>query len=128
MTHARTLPKTSLPTRPWRPLPIAQGLAVPPKGTPCCYLIHFAVPFHHARHYLGFTYHLRGRLYQHLGGVARHGAHLLAAVSAVGIKWAVVRLWVGVDPDMERELKAQHNAARFCPVCRRNAAPDHPWF
>lgn len=86
---------------------------------PTVYLIHFAEPFHHARHYLGFTggtsaAGLRRRLARHRAG---RGARLLAALKAAGIGWECVRVWPGFDRAAERKLKKRKGAAGLCPVC-----------
>lgn len=82
------------------------------------YLIHFFEPLAHARHYVGYTESaktLDARLEHHKTG---NGSRLMAAVSKAGIEWTVVRTWKGGDRNFERWIKDQHNAARFCPVCR----------
>lgn len=77
------------------------------------YLIHFARPYEHARHYIGWTENLPFRLAHHRAG---SGSRLLAAVSAAGIDFQVVRTWPGADRRFERRLKAKA-ATRWCPVC-----------
>ena len=82
------------------------------------YLIHFARPYHHARHYVGCTHDLSQRLLLHRTG---KGAKLLRAVMRAGIPFEVVRTWEGYR-DKESELKAQKNAPRYCPVCLQREA------
>jgi predicted GIY-YIG superfamily endonuclease len=82
------------------------------KGT--VYLIHFDVPFRHARHYTGWASDLDARLALHAAG---HGARLLAVIREAGINWKVARTWVGVDRNFERSLKKQGGASRRCPLC-----------
>lgn len=77
------------------------------------YLIHFAEPYEHARHYVGWTQNLPWRLGHHRAGT---GSRLMAAVSKAGIDWAVVRTWPGASRSFERRIKAKA-AARWCPVC-----------
>lgn len=78
------------------------------------YLIHFAWPFHHARHYLGWTgYDLDQRLAHHRSG---HGARLLQVITDAGIPFEMVRTWCGPRA-LERRLKDEHHAPRLCPVC-----------
>lgn len=77
------------------------------------YLIHFDRPYHHARHYLGWTQYLDARLAHHQAG---NGARLMAAVSAAGIGWRVVQTWKG-DRNLERRIKNCHGLAQCCPVC-----------
>lgn len=79
------------------------------------YLIHFDRPYRHARHYLGFASDLQARLAQHRAG---NGARLLQVVTRAGIGWALARTWPG-GRDVERQLKRQKDAPRFCPICRQ---------
>jgi predicted GIY-YIG superfamily endonuclease len=79
------------------------------------YLLHFARPYRHARHYLGFAEDLEQRLAQHRAG---RGARLVQVVLGAGIGFEVARTWKG-DRRLERRLKNQRNApARLCPICR----------
>ncbi|MFG1999727.1 hypothetical protein ACGFNU_11325 [Spirillospora sp. NPDC048911] len=92
-----------------------------PEAFPLCracragvvYLLHFAQPYKHARHYIGWTRDLAGRLAQHEAG---SGARLLQVVNDAGIEWRLARLWPG-DRRRERALKRQGGAARCCPLC-----------
>lgn len=81
------------------------------------YLIHFDEPYYHARHYLGYSADLEGRIRSHR---LSRGAKLLRAVNAAGIGWQVVRVWEG-GYDLEQMLKAWHNAPRLCPICQQQA-------
>jgi predicted GIY-YIG superfamily endonuclease len=77
------------------------------------YLIHLDKPFHHARHYVGFSDDVFRRLCEHKLG---QGSKLLRAVNDAGIGWHVVKIW----PDgrgRERHIKRQKNGPRFCPIC-----------
>jgi hypothetical protein len=58
---------------------------------------------------------LDARLEHHRNG---RGARLMAAVSAAGISWRVVRMWMG-DKNTERQMKVQ-GSIKYCPVCREN--------
>lgn len=78
------------------------------------YLVCFARPYHHARHYIGCCGDLAARMQRHARG---RGARLMRAVARAGITWAVTRTWEG-DRELEKQLKRQHNAPRLCPVCR----------
>lgn len=83
------------------------------------YLIHLDSPYPRdprgsVRHYLGTTTNLESRLNDHRIG---RGSPLLRAVTRKGIPFSVVRLWTG-GRELERSLKRQNNAARYCPVCR----------
>lgn len=92
-----------------------------PEAFPLCrscrrgvvYLLHFARPYKHARHYIGWTRDLAGRLAAHEAG---SGARLLQVVAGAGIEWRLARLWPG-DRGRERALKRQGGAARCCPMC-----------
>ncbi|GAA2576792.1 hypothetical protein SMC26_30030 [Actinomadura fulvescens] len=92
-----------------------------PEAFPLCrscrggvvYLLHFARPYKHARHYIGWTRDLAGRLARHEAG---SGARLLQVVQDAGIEWRLARLWPG-DRRRERALKRQGGAARRCPLC-----------
>jgi hypothetical protein len=95
------------------------------KGT--VYLIHFDRPLGDvtnphgtAQHYIGFANGdgLEARLEAHRSG---NGARIMAAVEREGIGWQVVKTWPG-DRDLERRLKCQKHAARFCPICQGIAA------
>jgi len=80
------------------------------------YLLHFEAPLHHARHYVGFCSSYEGlesRLAYHEKG---EGSRLLRAVGAVGIPWAVVRIWKGTRTD-ERGIKNHGHSGEYCPVC-----------
>ncbi|WP_218061857.1 hypothetical protein, partial [Planobispora rosea] len=82
-------------------------------STGTVYLLHFAQPYRHARHYTGQTSDLAGRLAEHAAG---HGARLLAVVREAGITWSLARTWTG-DRTRERALKRQGGASRRCPLC-----------
>ncbi len=79
------------------------------------YLIHFAEPYKHAKHYLGSSDDLSRRLDQHHNGT---GARLMQVVREAGISWVVARTWPG-GRRLEFALKRQHNAPKnLCPICR----------
>lgn len=77
------------------------------------YLIHLETPLKHARHYLGFSENLPGRVQKHRSG---QGATFMRAIAKEGISWHVSRIWEG-NQEFERILKNQHNAPRLCPTC-----------
>lgn len=77
------------------------------------YLIHFVRRFHHARHYLGWTLDLPGRLASHRAG---RGAKLLRALAQAGIGWELVCWWIGTRAD-ERRMKRRKGTPRLCPAC-----------
>lgn len=77
------------------------------------YLLHFAEPYKHARHYLGWTDDLPARLARHQAG---QGARLLEVIHAAGITWELARTWEGPRA-RERQIKRQGGAAVLCPLC-----------
>jgi hypothetical protein len=87
-----------------------------PGGT--VYLLHFAEPFQHARHYCGWASDLPGRLAHHAAGT---GANLLRHVAKAGIGWELARTWPG-DRYLERRIKRRGGLRRVCPVCRPELA------
>lgn len=82
------------------------------------YLLHFEHPYKHARHYIGWTNDLLGRLAAHYNG---SGAHLLTVITEAGIRWTLVRTWTGTRA-FERELKNRKEAPVLCPICNPHAA------
>ena len=78
------------------------------------YLIHFDKPYHHARHYMGFTDDLEARIERHRSG---DGSRLLRALKVAGIGWRLAATWNG-DRNMERRFKKRKNSPKMCPVCR----------
>jgi hypothetical protein len=81
---------------------------------PVVYLLHFATPYQHARHYLGWSECLRARLAHHLAG---RGARLMAAVAGAGIDVTVARVWTGADRTAERQLHNRRENPALCPIC-----------
>jgi predicted GIY-YIG superfamily endonuclease len=83
------------------------------------YLIHFARPYKHAKHYVGYTAleSVDDRMARHRDG---RGSRLLQVVTQAGIEWAIVRLWqydtIKEARTKERQLK-NHSAGRNCPIC-----------
>lgn len=83
------------------------------------YLLHFNQPFHHAKYYIGYSNGeetVEQRIERHRAG---NGARLLRAVSQAGIEFKVARIWESADRNFERKLKSQKNAARYCPICKK---------
>lgn len=77
------------------------------------YLLHFAEPYRHAAHYMGWTADLDARLAVHRSG---SGARLMAVIDAAGISWELARTWQGPRA-RERALKNQGGHSRKCPLC-----------
>ncbi len=77
------------------------------------YLIHFDKPLHHARHYVGFSEDLPGRIQKHRNG---QGAAFMKAIAKEHISWHVSHIWDG-DRTFERMVKDQHHASHLCPTC-----------
>ena len=82
------------------------------------YLLHFAVPYHHAQHYLGWSPRLMPRLLTHLTG---RGSPLVAAAVGAGIPVRLARTWPG-GRATERALKRRKRHRVFCPLCATGAA------
>lgn len=91
-------------------------MAKPRTGT--VYLLHFDRPYHHARHYMGWTTNLDSRLSSHANG---SGARLMEVLRTAGITFTLARTWVG-DRNFERTLKNRKCAPRLCPICREEGA------
>ena len=81
------------------------------------YLLHFAKPYKHAKHYLGWAQHLEARLEHHRAGT---GARLMQVVTEAGIDWEVSRTWEG-DRNLEAQLKRRKDSPRLCPICAARA-------
>jgi predicted GIY-YIG superfamily endonuclease len=84
------------------------------------YLIHFEIPYKHARHYLGSTNDLPSRIKHHQAGT---GARLMEVVSQAGISFHVSRTWQG-GRDIERALKRWKNSPELCPTCLQQKLSD----
>lgn len=85
------------------------------------YLIHFERPIGNmdnprgmAQHYLGFSRSLKKRLADHRCG---HRTRIMIAVNQAGIPWVVARTWPNGTRELEKHLKARHNARKLCPIC-----------
>lgn len=93
------------------------------------YLLHFTIPYKHARHYLGATgLPLEDRLNAHRGRVDFEGdtnygrpAKLLRAALLAGCDWIVADVWECPSRaeafELERRLKKQGGHARKCSIC-----------
>lgn len=80
------------------------------------YLLHFSRKYKGKQHYMGQTTDLKARLDRHKAG---HGAKLVGAAAARGIRFYVVRKWQGRNGtrDHERTLKTRYKLAKLCPMC-----------
>jgi predicted GIY-YIG superfamily endonuclease len=84
------------------------------------YLLHFAQPIsphHTAQHYIGFAQGeeaLQRRLNQHRNG---RGARFTQVAQTRKITFCVAQVWELGDRQLERYLKRQKNARKFCPLC-----------
>ena len=89
------------------------------------YLLHFDPPFHHARHYLGFTENLAQRMATHTGqnGGSGYGSKLVTAARAAGSKIILARVWPDGTRDQER-MKKNRGKTRICPVCDGSVGHD----
>lgn len=91
---------------------------------PDLYLLHFAEPYQHARHYLGYAVGTgRGREYAkaQARGVAIGAHELVMSVQAAGIEITVADVWIGEGRALQRSMRRSHNLARHCPICERAA-------
>lgn len=78
------------------------------------YLLHFSAPYRHARHYLGWSGDVVGRIKAHQEG---NGARLMQVIRERGITFVVARLWPG-PRSIEQKLKRRHSGVRLCPICK----------
>jgi predicted GIY-YIG superfamily endonuclease len=83
------------------------------------YILHFDSPYHHARHYVGYTKNTDKRLAQHKAG---SGARLMEVITQAGIGFQLAKVWKSKTRKFERYIKNSHNTARFCPICQKNKA------
>ena len=82
------------------------------------YLLHFDRPYHHARHYLGFTDDLGTRIALHKAPTGSSHHRLMQVIYAAGIGFVVARVWELGDRALERKLKRRKAGPRLCPICR----------
>lgn len=80
------------------------------------YLLHFHRPFHHARHYTGWTTDVKRRVGEHFDATT-HSSHLIQAAATAGIGFDLVRVWENKTRNDERQMKKQGGASRRCPIC-----------
>lgn len=89
------------------------------------YILHFDDPLAHAQHYVGMTGNLRQRLEAHASG---NGARLTEVLKDDSKPWTLGGLFQTTPTNarrVEKNLKDQHNTARYCDICNRDApAPE----
>lgn len=81
------------------------------------YVLHFDTPLAHAQHYIGCTNRLANRLEAHANGA---GSRLTKELNSRAIEWRLGALLTCTRDRMralERGLKDQKNAARYCHLC-----------
>lgn len=81
------------------------------------YILHFAEPICHARHYCGCTTSLYERMSAHARGL---GANLTRVALARSIPWKLTAVGVCTREEMrtfERTLKRWHGSEEHCPAC-----------
>lgn len=85
------------------------------------YLLHFSAPVkNRCTHYLGYTKNLAARMERHRTG---RGAKLCALAVEENIAFEIAQTWevpIGQGRPLEIALKARHNHARLCPLCKAN--------
>lgn len=79
------------------------------------YVIHFDEPYHHARHYLGWSSDVAARFDRHTAG---RGSPLVKAAVAAGIGVRVVYTRPGTRHD-ERRMHVHGHLSQLCPLCRQ---------
>jgi hypothetical protein len=86
------------------------------------YVLHFETKLSHAEHYVGCTHELQNRLRAHAFG---YGSRLTEVLRERGIEWKLAALGSTSHSGMrrvERKLKNQHNAKRYCTICSGKAS------
>lgn len=90
------------------------------------YLLHFDVPHHHARHYMGATFDLEARLTAHRQG---RGSRLTRALCKGNATWKLGGLWEWTESidqislwRLEKNFKSRHQGPAFCSICNDDIA------
>jgi predicted GIY-YIG superfamily endonuclease/N-acetylglutamate synthase-like GNAT family acetyltransferase len=86
------------------------------------YVLHFDEKLSHAQHYVGCTDNLKARLLAHATGA---GSRICRELMNRGINWRLGGLFETSHRNMrklERGLKDQRHASRYCQVCNVNNA------
>ena len=73
-----------------------------------------------ATHHIGFTVYRRAhrRVGQHRAGCS--GSKYMRQVRKEGLRFYLVREWIGADRTFERRLKDRRQGAAFCPWCKKH--------
>jgi hypothetical protein len=87
------------------------------------YVIHIEPPFHHARHYVGFSKDILARLALHQLGQSQ--VALIRAAVLAGHRLILAHVWPDADRNFERRIKNRKNTPRYCPICQ-GKAPSLP--
>lgn len=82
------------------------------------YVLHIDPPFHHARHYVGWTKdgNVEKRVREHITQTGSHPSKLIGAALAAGRTVTLAGTLPG-DRTEERRLKNLGGASRYCPRC-----------
>lgn len=87
-------------------------------GPGVLYVIHFSSAIgDHARHYMGWTTNLQGRLVAHAQGL---GSKLTREAHRLGVTFALTWKGVGTRSD-EAYIKRNRRLAELCSLCRDEA-------
>lgn len=87
------------------------------------YVLHFDPPFHHAKHYVGFTPDAdpARRVQEHLR-CTQKGSPLVRAAIQAGCEVSLAAVIEGCR-NTERKLKNRKKTSAFCPLCK--GEPGH---
>ncbi len=89
------------------------------------YLLHFEKKIsaqHSTQHYTGWALDLHARIAEHRAG---RGARLTQVAVERGIRFEVVRTWIG-SREFERQIKNRKAGPRLCPICNVVHRPNVP--
>lgn len=83
-------------------------------------MLHFDHPYHHAKHYCGFTTRdVMKRIDEHMNVNSSKGSGLVKAVIRNGIGVKIGAVYVDSSTDLERKIKRSKNTRRFCKICNK---------
>lgn len=90
------------------------------------YLIGIEPPYHHARHYIGFTNKdPAARLADHKAG-RDHASRLLRAAHRAGHQLTIMHVWPEGCRRFEAWLKRRADVIKWCPCCPRASKVRFP--